>query len=67
MTVTIFTMHMAIYQLAIVSNSLIMKYIYYRCTTESVEPLNGINKDAWGAKLLPTTVSAYPVAISVTH
>ena len=26
-----------------------------------VEPVNGINKDVRGAKLQPTTVSAYPV------
>ena len=25
-----------------------------------VEPVNGISKDVYGAKLLPTTVSAYP-------
>ena len=31
------------------------------CTTGHLEPLRGINKDACGAKLLPTTVSAYPV------
>ena len=26
-----------------------------------VEPVNGFNKDMFGAKLLPTTVSVYPV------
>ena len=31
------------------------------CTTGSVGPVNGINKDETGAKLLPTTVSTYPV------
>ena len=31
-----------------------------RCTPRPVEPLNGINKDVCGAKLQPTTVSAYP-------
>ena len=32
-----------------------------RCTTGSVEPVNGINKDVSSARLLPTTVSTYPV------
>ena len=32
-----------------------------RCTTEPVRPLNGINKDVGGAKLLLTTTSVYPV------
>ena len=32
-----------------------------RCTTESVRPLDGINKDVGGAKLLLTTTSVYPV------
>ena len=32
-----------------------------RCTTESVGPVNGIYKDVSGARLLPTTVSTYPV------
>ena len=32
-----------------------------RCTTESVKPLDGINKDVGGAKLLLTTTSVYPV------
>ena len=31
------------------------------CTTEPVRPLDGINKDVSGAKLLLTTTSAYPV------
>ena len=31
------------------------------CTTGLVEPLKGFNKAACGAKLLPTTVLAYPV------
>ena len=31
------------------------------CTTESVRPLDGINKDVGGAKLLVTTTSVYPV------
>ena len=32
-----------------------------RCTTETVRPLDGINKDVGGAKLLLTTISVYPV------
>ena len=32
-----------------------------RCITEPVRPLDGINKDVGGAKLLLTTTSAYPV------
>ena len=32
-----------------------------RCTTGSVGPVNGINKDVSGARLLPKTVSTYPV------
>ena len=32
-----------------------------RCTTEPVRPLDGINKDVCGAKLLLTTTSVYPV------
>ena len=32
-----------------------------RCTTEPVKPLDGINKDVGGAKLLLTTTSVYPV------
>ena len=32
-----------------------------RCTTEPVRPLDGINKDVDGAKLLPMTTSVYPV------
>ena len=32
-----------------------------RCTTEPVSPLDGINKDVGGAKLLLTTTSVYPV------
>ena len=32
-----------------------------RCTTEPVWPLDGINKDVGGAKLLLTTTSVYPV------
>ena len=32
-----------------------------RCTTEPVRPLDGINKDVGGAKLLPTPTSVYPV------
>ena len=32
-----------------------------RYTTEPDRPVNGINKDVSGAKLLPTTVSVYPV------
>ena len=32
-----------------------------RCITESVEPVNSINKDVSGDRLLPTTVSTYPV------
>ena len=32
-----------------------------RCTTEPVRPLDGINKDVGGAKLLLTTTFAYPV------
>ena len=28
-----------------------------------MEPLQGFNKDACGAKLLPMTVSAYPVSV----
>ena len=31
------------------------------CTTEPVRPLDGINKDVGGAKLLLTTTSIYPV------
>ena len=31
------------------------------CTTELVKAANNINEDMCGAKLLPTTVSAYPV------
>ena len=34
-----------------------------RCTTGPVEPVNGINKDVCGAKLQPTSVSAYPVLL----
>ena len=30
-------------------------------TTESVGPMNGINKDVTGAKLLPTTILTCPV------
>ena len=30
------------------------------CTTESLGPVIGINKDVSGARLLPTTVSTYP-------
>ena len=32
-----------------------------RCTTEPVGPLDSINKDVGGAKLLLTTTSVYPV------
>ena len=32
-----------------------------RCTTGPVRPLDGINKDVGGAKLLLTTTSVYPV------
>ena len=32
-----------------------------RCTTGSMEPVNGINKDVSGTRLLPMTVSTYPV------
>ena len=32
-----------------------------RCTTESVRPLDGIDKDVGSAKLLLTTTSVYPV------
>ena len=32
-----------------------------RCTTEPVRPLDGLNKDVGGAKLLLTTTSVYPV------
>ena len=32
-----------------------------RCTTEPVGPLDGINKDVYGAKLHPMAVLAYPV------
>ena len=32
-----------------------------RWTTESMGPVNGINKDVSDARLLPTTVSTYPV------
>ena len=32
-----------------------------RCTTEPVRPLDGINKDVGGAKLLLMTTSVYPV------
>ena len=32
-----------------------------RCTTEPVRPLDGINKDVGGAKLLLTPTSVYPV------
>ena len=32
-----------------------------RCTTESVRPLDGINKYVGGVKLLLTTTSVYPV------
>ena len=32
-----------------------------RFTTEPVGPLDGINKDVSGAKLLLTTISVYPV------
>ena len=31
--------------------------------TGPVEPVNGINKDVCGPKLLPITVSAYPVIV----
>ena len=30
-----------------------------RCTVGSVDPVNGINKDVSGVRLLPTTVSTY--------
>ena len=33
----------------------------WRCTVEAVEPVNSIIKDVSDAKLLPMTVSAYPV------
>ena len=32
-----------------------------RCTTGSLGPVNGINKDVSSTRLLPTTVSTYPV------
>ena len=32
-----------------------------RCITGSVGPMNGINKDVSGARLLPTTALTYPV------
>ena len=32
-----------------------------RCTTGSLGPVNGINKDVSGARMLPTTVSTYPM------
>ena len=32
-----------------------------RCTTRSVDPVNGINKDVNGTRLLLTTVSTYPM------
>ena len=31
------------------------------CTTGPLEPVNGINKDMSGTRLLPTTVSTYPM------
>ena len=37
--------------------------VYYRVCGASE---NGINKDMCDAKLLPTTVSAYPVVVSVS-
>ena len=32
-----------------------------RCTSGSLGPMNGINKDVSGTRLLPMTVSTYPV------
>ena len=32
-----------------------------RCTTGPLGPVNGINKDVSGTRLLPTTVSTYPM------
>ena len=36
-----------------------------RCTTGSLGPVNGINKDVSGTRLLPTTVSTYPMDLSL--
>ena len=35
------------------------------CTIRPVKPLGYFNKNAWGAKLLPTTVLPHPVGVSV--
>ena len=32
-----------------------------RCTTGPLGPVNGINKDVSGTRLLPTTLSTYPM------
>ena len=32
-----------------------------RCTTGSLGPVNGINKDVSGTRLMQTTVSTYPM------
>ena len=37
-----------------------------RCTKELVRPLDGINKDVGGAKLLLTTTSTYHVIVPVS-
>ena len=35
----------------------------WKCTAGLVKPVNGIIKDVSGAKLLPTTISAYPAGL----
>ena len=37
-----------------------------RCTTGSLGPVNGINKDVSGARLLPMTALTYPADESVS-
>ena len=32
-----------------------------KCTTGSMEPVNGINKDVSNTRLLPMTISTYPM------
>ena len=55
-------LHMAIYgQVCFHRWPFVIPVRSTRCTTDSLGPVNDINKDMSGTRLLPTTVSTYPV------